>query len=112
MSTSPETVTAAALRARLETEAITLLDVRRHADAVADPAGIPGAVWRDPSNIDDWADTLPRDRPVALYCVRGGGVSQGAADALAAKGHAVLRLEGGLEAWKTEAAPPIPLNRK
>lgn len=100
------TVNVAELRKRLDSEELTLLDVRRRNDAEADPVVIPGAVWRDPETVAQWSSELPKDTTLAVYCVRGGPVSIGAAQALAEQGHKVLRLDGGLAAWK-EAGEPL-----
>jgi rhodanese-related sulfurtransferase len=85
---------------RLKTEDMILLDVRRRADRDVDPAGIPGAAWRDPEGVGDWSGALPRDRQVVVYCVRGGSVSQSITAALCEKGIRAGFLEGGITAWK------------
>jgi rhodanese-related sulfurtransferase len=85
---------------RLKTEDMILLDVRRRADRDVDPAGIPGAAWRDPEGVGDWSGALPRDRQVVVYCVRGGSVSQSITAALSEKGIRAGFLEGGITAWK------------
>ena len=84
-----------------------LLDVRRAGDR--DATRIPGAHWHDPQAVAEWAQDIPRDREVVLYCVRGGSVSNGTLDQLLAQGVNARYVEGGLEAWKaaggkTEAA--------
>lgn len=77
-----------------------LLDVRRAADREASGEQLAGADWKDPEKLADWADALPRDRDIVLYCVRGGTVSNGVVDALQAKGFQARFIEGGIEAWK------------
>ena len=77
-----------------------LIDVRRAADRAASAEQIPGAAWHDPENIADWAGSLPKDREIVLYCVRGGSVSNGVVDALQAKGLNARFIEGGIEGWK------------
>ncbi len=79
---------------------ILLLDVRRRTDREADPAGIPGAEWRDPEQVGNWSTGLPRDRQVVVYCVRGGSVSRSVTAALSETGIQARYLEGGVEAWK------------
>lgn len=49
----------------------TLLDVRRRADADANPRCIAGAVYRDPEKIDAWIGDLPAGKPAVVYCVKG-----------------------------------------
>lgn len=102
-------VDAAELRRRLDREDVLLLDVRRAEDAAADPVRIPGAAWRDPAGTASWSGELPKGKPVALYCVRGGSVSGGVAGALADAGHEVLRLEGGLAAWRSAGGELEPV---
>lgn len=80
---------------------IMLLDVRRASDLAADPSSIPGAVWRDPEKVADWSKDLPKDRPLVVYCVRGGSVSNAVLDQLKDQGVIAQYIEGGLAAWKT-----------
>lgn len=101
----PQTMTPEELRKRLAAEAQPLLlDVRRAEDRVNGPAGIPGADWRDPARLEQWADSIPAGREVALYCVRGGSVSRSVQAALEARGVKARFLEGGLEAWRANEA--------
>lgn len=78
-----------------------LIDVRRKADLDASDEAITGAIWHDPEKLAEWADNLPRDQPIVLYCVRGGSVSNGVVDALQARGLNAGFIEGGIEGWKT-----------
>jgi len=71
--------------------------VRRKADYEAAPATIPGAIWRDPEQIDQWRSEL--NGPTVLYCVRGGSVSQSVCKQLNEAGIAATYLDGGLAAW-------------
>ena len=80
-------------------EAPTVVDVRRKEDYEAAPQRIETASWCDPLTVDDWADELPKDREVIVYCVKGGAVSQSTADRLAEKGFDVRYLQGGILAW-------------
>ncbi|MEW5789765.1 MAG: rhodanese-like domain-containing protein [Pseudomonadota bacterium] len=77
-----------------------VLDVRRADDRNASPEQLAGAEWKDPALLSEWADNLPRDREIVLYCVRGGGVSNSVVDALQAKGLNARFIEGGIEGWK------------
>lgn len=81
---------------------ISLLDVRRKADHEAAPDMIPGAVWRDPEQVAQWADEVAKNTPTVIYCARGGSVSQSVSNTLREKGIAVAYLDGGIKAW-TEA---------
>jgi len=66
-----------------------VLDVRRVPDHAASI-----------EQLAEWADTLPRDQDIVLYCVRGGAVSNSVVDALQAKGLKARFIEGGIEGWK------------
>lgn len=77
-----------------------ILDVRRAVDRDASTEQLAGANWKDPEQLAQWADTLPKDRDIVLYCVRGGSVSNGVVDALQARGLKARFIEGGIEGWK------------
>ena len=82
---------------------VTVLDVRLIENFEADPLMIPGASYKNPDEIAQWAGSLPDDGKIVVYCVRGKWVSQKAATILERKGYDVYSLEGGIEAWKQEA---------
>lgn len=92
------TISPATLQSELSGKYI--LDVRRADDIAASSEELAGAIWKDPTQIGAWADTLPKDRDIILYCVRGGGVSNSVVDALQAKGLKARFIEGGIEGWK------------
>ena len=94
-----ETLSPHELQNMLTANTATVCDVRRRADYEADPRTIPGAAWHDPEQLEVWAAQLPKDKPVAIYCARGGSVSKAVQAALEQKGLAVQYLEGGLAAW-------------
>ena len=87
------------LQALLDNKSATVCDVRREADYQADQRTIAGAEWHNPETVDVWAEQLPRNKPVAIYCARGGSVSKSTHEALTGKGFEVQYLEGGLAAW-------------
>lgn len=88
------------LQQELESGSVLVVDVRRQADYEADTGRIPGAERRDPAAVDRWAAELATGRPVVVYCVKGGQVSQSVADALSRAGVPAAFLEGGIKAWK------------
>jgi hypothetical protein len=49
-----------------------VLDVRRDNDYNASGDIVPGAQWKDPTKIDDWITSAPKDKQAVIYCVRGG----------------------------------------
>lgn len=77
-----------------------ILDVRRAEDRNASSEQLPGANWKDPTQIAEWTASLPKDQDIVLYCVRGGGVSNSVVDALQAQGLKARFIEGGIEGWK------------
>ena len=79
---------------------VHLIDVRRKADRDASTDVLPGATGHDSEQLAQWAGELPTDRPVVLYCVRGGSVSNSVVDALQAQGLNARFIEGGIEGWK------------
>ena len=81
-------------------EASMILDIRRGSDYEASDEVIPGAIWKDPANIDEWIASVPKDEPVIIYCVRGGGVSNSVLDRLQADGISARFIEGGIEGLK------------
>lgn len=83
-------------------EDITLIDVRLNEDLALDPMLIPGAQYNDPELISEWADLLPKNKKVILYCVKGAWVSHKAATYLNEKGYDVSTLTGGIRQWKVE----------
>ena len=60
---------------------------------------LPGAVWRDPARVGEWAGELPADREVIVYCVFGHEVSRNAVLQLRAAGP-------GLRHWLVNGLPP------
>ena len=77
-----------------------VIDVRRKNDLDTSTERLPGATWHDPEQLAQWADSLPKDQDIVLYCVRGGAVSNSVVDALQAKGLKACFIEGGIEGWK------------
>ena len=101
-----QAVTSEELKALMETDGtLTLLDVRRRADYEADPRTIKQATWRNPETVDAWGAEIQKDRPVVVYCVKGGSVSQSVADRLAPSHARVRFLQGGIKAWMEQGEP-------
>ena len=92
-------------------DGVAILDVRRKVrfDQAADV--IAGALWRDPTTVDQWAGAVPKDRPVVVYCVYGHHVSHGVVDALKKRGVAARYLDGGIAAWRAIGGPLAPKSR-
>ena len=94
------TLSPSELKKLLDSKSVTLVDVRRKADYEAEPNLIPGAAWRDPEQVERWSRELPKDRPVVVYCVKGGSVSQSITATLTGQQVNARFVEGGLTAWK------------
>jgi Fe-Mn family superoxide dismutase len=86
-------------------QAPLLFDVRRRKAFDAGGDTLPGAQWREPEEVSKWADALPRDREIVVYCVYGHNVSEGVAAALQAKGLKAQALAGGIAAWHAIGGP-------
>lgn len=98
------TITPNELSRRLEEKKdVAIIDVRRKPDYEAEKITIPGAVWRDPEQVDQWSQDLPKDKEVIIYCVRGGSVSKSVWARLSDHKLDVKYIEGGLSAWKEMA---------
>ena len=82
-----------------------LLDVRRAGVFEGATSMIPGARWRDPAAIGQWAAELPRDRDVVVYCVYGHEVSRATALRLRAAGINARYLRGGFDGWQSAGRP-------
>lgn len=87
---------------------VYILDARRASDRDVSDEQLPGAHWHDPEKLGDWAQQLPRDKDIVLYCVRGGSVSNGVVDALRGLGLKARYIEGGIEGWKAAGGPTVP----
>ncbi|GFM32055.1 rhodanese-like domain-containing protein [Desulfovibrio subterraneus] len=92
------------LEALLQSDSVTLLDVRRANDRESNPNAIQGATWQAPENVAAWAKAIPADKPVVIYCARGGSVSVSVHAALQEEGFNVQFVEGGLAAWEEHLA--------
>lgn len=85
-----------------------LLDVRRSGVFEQADALIPGATWRDPQAVGDWAAALPQGEPVVVYCVYGHEVGRSTALRLRAAGVDARFLRGGIDGWKAAGRPLQP----
>ncbi len=92
----------------LAAQGAIIIDVRLAEDFASNPQLIPGAERRDPEQISRWADALPKNRSIVLYCVKGAWVSQKAASILRRRNLDVYSLSGGLVAWTAAKQSPIP----
>ena len=89
----------------LEVATAVLLDVRRAGVFAQAQHMLPGASWRDPALVAQWALDLPKDRPVLVYCIYGHEVGRVTALRLHAAGVQARFLQGGIDAWATAGRP-------
>jgi superoxide dismutase, Fe-Mn family len=83
-----------------------VVDVRRAGVFEQAAQTLPGATWRDPARVSEWAPSLPRDREIVVYCVYGHEVGRGTAMQLRAQGLNARFLRGGIDEW-TKAGLPL-----
>ena len=106
---------AALAEALQRNDAPLIIDVRKNKAFSLANDTLPGALRRDPSQIDSWADTLPAAAAVLVYCVHGHEVSQNIMSALRARSVNAQFLQGGIEAWRELGLPltlkPAPAER-
>lgn len=60
---------------------------------------IPGAHWRDPARVEQWA------ADVLVYCIHGHEVGRATALRLRAAGRRARFLRGGIDDWKSAGRP-------
>jgi superoxide dismutase, Fe-Mn family len=82
-----------------------LLDVRRAGVFEQATQMIPGATWRDPAAVKEWAGSLPRGQQVVVYCVYGHEVGRATALRLRAQGVDAKFLRGGIDGWTAAGLP-------
>jgi rhodanese-related sulfurtransferase len=61
-------ITADELKAKLGSQDLTILDVRRAAHWNASDRKIVGAVREDPQAVESWAGKYAKDKTLVLYC--------------------------------------------
>jgi Fe-Mn family superoxide dismutase len=86
-----------------------LLDVRRAGVFEQASTMLPGARWRDPAAVAQWAADLPTERKVLVYCVYGHEVGRATAMRLRAAGVDARYLRGGIDGWVSAARPTQPI---
>ena len=82
-----------------------LFDVRRSAVFEQSKQILPGAQWRDPAMVTQWASELPPDSEVVVYCVYGHEVGRSTALRLRAQGINARFLKGGIDEWQKANLP-------
>lgn len=79
-------------------------DLPRRTDMLA------GASMHNPAALPRWSEALPRDRPIAVYCICGFQVSGTAVIELRRRGYDARALVGGITAWHAIGGMTVPLD--
>jgi Fe-Mn family superoxide dismutase len=87
-----------------------LLDVCLPRDLPRRRDMLAGAVMHAPAALPQWIKELPRDRPIAVYCICGFQVSGTAVAELRRQGYNARALVGGITAWHAIGGTTVPLN--
>lgn len=85
-----------------------VLDVRHTDDRERSGERVLETPWHDSHSVSEWANELPKDRPVVVYCAYGFWVSQDAAAELREHGVDARSLAGGVAAWNAMDYPTTP----
>ncbi|MGO4674877.1 Fe-Mn family superoxide dismutase [Bosea sp. 2YAB26] len=110
VSTKAHAVAPEDLRGRIARgDDLVVLDVCLAEDLAKRSDMVPGALIRAPEAIADWAEELPKDKPVVVYCVYGFQVSGDAVAELRRRGIDASTLSGGIAAWHAIGAPTVAL---
>ena len=83
-----------------------IIDMRKRVVYDAAPGLLPGATWRDISDIVQWSKTIDRTRPVVFACRNAHYMSQFPTAHLRGEGYDARVLAGGYAAW-AEAKLPL-----
>src|SRR5882672_6520901 len=79
-------------------------DLPRRTDMLA------GAVMHAPAAMPRWIEELPRERPIAVYCICGFQVSGKAVTELRQRGYSARALAGGITAWHAIGGATVPMD--
>ena len=71
---------------------------------------LKGASMHAPAALPRWVEELPRDRPIAVYCICGFQVSGTAVTELRRRGHNARALAGGITAWHAIGGGTVPMD--
>jgi superoxide dismutase, Fe-Mn family len=79
-------------------------DLPRRTDMLA------GATMHAPEALPRWAEGLPRERPIVVYCIAGFQISGNAVRELRTRGYDARALSGGIAAWHAIGGATVPLD--
>src|SRR5436190_16665165 len=106
-------ISAEELRATLEgndDRRPVLLDLCLPKDLARRNDMLAGATMHAPAALPRWVEELPRDRPIAVYCICGFQVSGTAVTELRRRGYDARALVGGITAWHAIGGSTVPLD--
>jgi len=87
-----------------------LLDLCLPPDLARRTDMLPGARMHAPAALPRWVEDLPRNRPIAVYCICGFHVSGTAVKELRQRGYDARALVGGITAWHAIGGATVPLD--
>jgi len=87
-----------------------LLDLCQPRDLPRRTDMLAGATMHAPAALPLWIEDLPRDRPIAVYCICGFQVSGTAVIELRRRGYDARALVGGITAWHAIGGTTVPLD--
>jgi Fe-Mn family superoxide dismutase len=87
-----------------------LLDVCLPRDLARRTDMLEGATIHAPASLSEWAEGLPRDRPITVYCIAGFQISGNAVKELRDRGYEARALAGGIIAWQAIGGATVPLD--
>ena len=106
-------ISAEELKAALEgdeTRRPVLLDLCLPRDLPRRTDMLSGATMHAPAALGRWIADLPRDRPIAVYCICGFQVSGKAVTELRQRGYNARAVIGGITAWHAIGGPTVPMD--
>ena len=87
-----------------------LIDVCQPRDLPRRTDMLAGAKMHAPAALAQWVEDLPKDRPIAVYCICGFQVSGTAVAELRRRGYNARAVEGGITAWHAIGGATVPLD--
>ena len=87
-----------------------LLDLCQPRDLPRRTDMLEGATMHAPAALSRWVEQLPKDRPIAVYCICGFQVSGSAVTELRRRGYDARAVVGGITAWHAIGGATVPLD--
>ena len=87
-----------------------LLDVCLPKDLARRSDMLAGATMHAPAALPRWIKDLPKDKPIAVYCICGFQISGNAVTELRRQGYDARALIGGITAWHAIGGATVPMD--